>query len=111
VSVVVALLLALPWHGGCDPRQQRGRIVARRPRRSVATRLLLISATSPTQSSGDALRFARQGVAQIDAGHYDDAIHSLTSAIRLDPTPIAYHYELAFAHYLKGQWQLAIDIL
>jgi tetratricopeptide (TPR) repeat protein len=59
----------------------------------------------------DADALARQGIAAIDAGRFDEAVAIFDRLLARDPANLGYAYEKAFAFYLKGDHAAAIRLL
>jgi tetratricopeptide (TPR) repeat protein len=54
---------------------------------------------------------AQEAVRLMDNGKIDESIKLLDESIRLDPDNLDIAYEFAYAHYLKKEYQKAIDLL
>ena len=73
--------------------------------------LLLYSLNVMAQSQKDkALEIAQQAIVLMDEGDIDESIKLLQKAEKLDSDRIDYPYELAYAHYLKKDYESAIAI-
>ena len=62
-------------------------------------------------ATNSAIDKANGAVKLMDKGHYDESIHLLEEALALDAQNISIHYELAYAYYLKEDYQKVINIL
>ena len=58
-----------------------------------------------------ALEMAREAISLMDNGKLDESIKLLEKAQKLDPDNILFPYEIAYANYLKENYQNAIKIL
>lgn len=75
--------------------------------------LLLFSLSVVAQSQKDkdkALEIAKKAIGLMDEGEIDESIELLQKAEKLDPDRIDYPYELAYAHYLKKDYESAISV-
>jgi len=75
--------------------------------------LLLISLNLIAQDQKDkekALEMAQKAIGLMDEGKIDESIKLLTKAEKLDPDRIDYPYEIAYAHYLKKDYEEAIKV-
>ncbi len=77
--------------------------------------LLFIAATQigygQTTHKEQALEMGRKAIQLMDNGEVDESIKLLEEAQKLDPEKFDYPYELAYAHYLKEDYNGAIKIL
>lgn len=75
--------------------------------------LLLISFGATAQSQKDqdkALEMAKKALTLMDEGEIDESIKLLKKSEKLDPNRIDYPYETAYAHYLKKDYEEAINV-
>jgi tetratricopeptide (TPR) repeat protein len=75
--------------------------------------LLLSSLSVVAQSQKDidkALEIAQKAIGLMDEGEIDESIKLLLKAEKLDSDRIDYPYELAYAHYLKKDYESAIAV-
>ncbi len=49
------------------------------------------------------------GIELMDKGEYDASIEKLTEALSMDPNNAGIHYEIGLAHYLKGDYKMALE--
>jgi tetratricopeptide (TPR) repeat protein len=74
--------------------------------------LLILGQIAYGQSNKEqALTKAKEAITLMDNGNIDESIKLLEEAQKLDPKRIDYPYEIAFAYYLKEDYQKTIDIL
>ncbi len=79
---------------------------------SVCMVVLLTTGTLGAQSKQEiAEQKVIEAIHLMDQGYVDEAIRLIEQAVALDNKPSDYHYELAYAYYLKENYAKALEIL
>ncbi|MDH6308437.1 tetratricopeptide (TPR) repeat protein [Dysgonomonas sp. PFB1-18] len=73
--------------------------------------LILCQSGYAQTNTEKAMQIGREAIKIMDEGHYDKSIEMLEEAQKLDPDNFIYPYEIAFAYYLKKDYQRAIKLL
>jgi len=74
---------------------------------------ILFSISAFAQTNGDidkALEIAQKAITLMDEGDIDQSIKLLSKAEKLDPARIDYPYEIAYAYYLKKDYDESIKV-
>jgi len=82
-------------------------------RSQILIPLLLVANCLIAQDRKDkdkALEIAQKAIGLMDEGEIDESIKLLKEAEKLDPDRIDYPYEIAYAHYLKQDYEEAIKV-
>lgn len=74
--------------------------------------LLFLPSSAVAQSDKEkALSMAKEAVEMMDNGKIDESIQLLKQSQKLDPENFSFPYEIAYAHYLKKDYEEAIKII
>ncbi|MBZ4188587.1 tetratricopeptide repeat protein [Niabella beijingensis] len=80
-------------------------------RKNLLLLLLLVTLTTNAQSEQEALKKAKEAIALVDKGKFDESIPLLEAAQKLAPDDVNYPYELAYVYYSKKNYPKAITYL
>ena len=70
----------------------------------------LFAGFGQTTKEKEALSLGKEAIGLMDKGSFDESIKLLKKAIKLDGENVSYPYELAYAYYLKEDYQKAIKV-